>query len=249
MLDTPGASIFHVQLVNGESHVSYVRSDKEKSLICNDLGYRASDILQSNCVIWVEGPSDRIYLNHWIKEMDSGLIEGLHYSIMFYGGRLLNHLSADDPEIKEFISLRRLNRNLVILMDRDRDSARQHVNKTKQRIKKEFDNETGFAWLTKGREVENYIDFGVLESAAKATHSRVQALVDSDSYANCLKRYRDETGKIRDTSNKGVSSLDKVKIAQKVVESPINWNVLDLGLQVKALVKFIKESNESLHWD
>ena len=116
-------------------------------------------------------------------------------------------------------------------------------------IKKEFDNETGFAWLTKGREVENYIDFGVLESAAKATHSRVQALVDSDSYANCLKRYRDETGKIRDTSNKGVSSLDKVKIAQKVVESPINWNVLDLGLQVKALVKFIKESNESLHWD
>ncbi len=32
----------------------------ERRQICDDLGCRASDILQANAVIWVEGPSDRI---------------------------------------------------------------------------------------------------------------------------------------------------------------------------------------------
>lgn len=31
-------------------------------LLLDDLGFKASDLLQSNCVIWVEGPSDRIYI-------------------------------------------------------------------------------------------------------------------------------------------------------------------------------------------
>ena len=61
--------------------------------------------MQANSVIWVEGPTDRIYLNHWIQPVDPALKEGLHYSIMFYGGRLLSHLTANDPEVDEFISL------------------------------------------------------------------------------------------------------------------------------------------------
>ena len=69
---------------------------KEKSIICNDLGYKASDLLQTNSIIWVEGPSDRIYINFWLNEIDDSLVEGVHYSIMFYGGRLFSHLTADD---------------------------------------------------------------------------------------------------------------------------------------------------------
>ncbi len=48
----------------------------------------------NNGIIWVEGPSDRIYLKNWILLLDENLEEGLHYSIMFYGGRLLSHLSV-----------------------------------------------------------------------------------------------------------------------------------------------------------
>ncbi len=57
--------------------------------------------------------------------MNPDLREGIHYSIMFYGGRLLNHLSADDPDITEFIKLRRLNRHLAVVMDSDKASATQ----------------------------------------------------------------------------------------------------------------------------
>ncbi|MEZ4770015.1 MAG: hypothetical protein R2844_16480, partial [Caldilineales bacterium] len=74
---------------------------------------RASDILQANCIIWVEGPSDRIYLKHWLRTIAPELDEGIQFSIMFYGGRLLSHLSADDAEIDEFISLRKINQNLA----------------------------------------------------------------------------------------------------------------------------------------
>src|SRR5690606_15355840 len=106
----------------GVSIVTSIASTKEKSGICNDLGYKASDILQSNCIIWVEGPSDRIYLNYWLASINTKMIEGVHYSIMFYGGRLFSHLTALDAEevderIEDFISVRNLNRNTVILFD------------------------------------------------------------------------------------------------------------------------------------
>ena len=34
-----------------------------RDVLVDDLGIKASDILQSNGIIWVEGPSDRIYIN------------------------------------------------------------------------------------------------------------------------------------------------------------------------------------------
>lgn len=154
ILDTPGAAIFHIRHQNGQSTVERALTDKDKAEICADLGYRASDIMQANSIIWVEGPSDRIYLNHWIQAFDPELIEGLHYSIMFYGGRLLSHLSADDPDINEFISLRRLNRYIYIIIDSDRAESHGRLNATKSRVIKEFDKGPGFAWVTKGREIK-----------------------------------------------------------------------------------------------
>ncbi|ASF48146.1 hypothetical protein CEK71_19915 [Methylovulum psychrotolerans] len=62
LLDAVEAEIFHVTQFNGASQVEAISSTQQRSAICNDLGYKASDILQTNCIIWVEGPSDRIYL-------------------------------------------------------------------------------------------------------------------------------------------------------------------------------------------
>jgi hypothetical protein len=53
-------------------------------------------------VIWVEGPSDRIYIRHWLKLADAHLTEEVHFSIMFYGGKLLSHLSAGETDGAQF---------------------------------------------------------------------------------------------------------------------------------------------------
>ena len=169
LLETIGSEVFHVRYSQGKTTVDAITTTKDRSNICHDLGYKASDILQSNCIIWVEGPSDRIYINCWLKSLDKHLVEGVHYSIMFYGGKLFSHLTAnDDDEINEklenFISVRNLNRNISIVFDSDKDKSRAHLNSTKKRLKEEFNKGPGFAWITKGREIENYIDSEIIEN-------------------------------------------------------------------------------------
>lgn len=237
LLDTPGASIFHIRHQDGSSTVDPVYTPTAKSLICLDLGYRASDILQANCVIWVEGPSDRIYINHWIRSVAPELVEGIHYSIMFYGGRLLSHLSAQDPEVTEFISLRRLNRYISIVIDSDKQKARSPINETKRRIRDEFDEGPGFAWITKGREIENYIPPDILEDAVKTVHKRAARLKSTGQFDHCL-HFKTASGEI-------IKDVDKVKVAHEVIRHPASLDILDLRQILKKLVDFIRSSNES----
>jgi hypothetical protein len=157
--------------------------------------------LQSNAVIWVEGPSDRIYIQRWISIVDPSLIEGIHFSIMFYGGGLLRHLTPDDPNtraltpehqaeaIDEFISLRRLNRNLAIVIDSDKTKAHSPLNSTKVRVRQAFDDSDGpgHAWITDGYTIENYVPRDLLEAAFEATHPRMQLDADGGKWSNPLK--------------------------------------------------------------
>jgi predicted ATP-dependent endonuclease of OLD family len=234
LIDSPNAALFHVRLQEGQSVVEPAYSPTQKSMICTDLGYRPSDLLQANCIIWVEGPSDRIYINHWIHAFDQDLIEGVHYSVMFYGGRLLSHLSSLDPEVDEFISLRQLNRYLVVLMDSDYTSlGKPRLNKTKMRIKREFIR-PGFVWITKGREIENYIAPKILEDAIKKIYSETAQLVSTGKYKSCL-RFKTKEGKIKEPN--------KVNVAREVTNIEANLDVLDLKQNIKKLVNFIREAN------
>jgi len=236
LLDTPDAAVFHVTLENGQSRVELALSDTAKSYICDDLGYRASDLLQANCVIWVEGPSDRIYLNHWIRSKAPELVEGLHYSIMFYGGRLLSHLTAEDPEVDDFISLRRLNRHISIIIDSDRTNQSDDINQTKQRVREEFNKGPGFAWITEGRVIENYIPNDLLERAVKNVHRQVLKLKSFDKYDNPL-----ESPEV--SSGSADFKVDKVKVAKEAVKQIAQLDVFDLNEKVEKTVGFVREAN------
>lgn len=239
LMDTPQTAVFHVWLENGATRVERVYSDAEKSEICEDLGYRASDLLQSNCVLWVEGPSDRVYLKHWIEAVDPDLVEGLHYSIMFYGGRLLSHVTAldpDDTEVKDFISLRRLNRHMAIVIDSDRKKQGGRINATKRRVRKEFDKAPGFAWVTKGKEIENYIDPGVLGKAVDDVHEGFLRLAEPGLYGRPV-QYK-KRGKRKPCM------ADKIKVAHEVTKAAPNLDVEDLKSWVLKTVKFIRSAND-----
>jgi hypothetical protein len=207
MLDYERANVFHVTASEEGSQVSQARNPAELAEICADLGYRPSDILQANVVFWVEGPSDRTYLRTWIASVDSELVEGVHYSIMFYGGRLLNHLTMNDPEINDFISLRRLNRNLAIVIDSDKTSAHKHINATKKRVKDEFDcnDSNGFAWITNGYTIENYVPHDLLKRIVDARYPSKPLNWTGDRWTNPLKRDDD-------------FRYDKIKIAADVCD-------------------------------
>lgn len=239
LLDSVDSEIFHVTQSNGASIVNSISSTRERANICNDLGYKASDILQSNCIVWVEGPSDRIYLNYWISAKDPTLIEGVHYSIMFYGGRLSSHLTANDPEevsdkIADFISLRKLNRNSAIMFDSDKSGPHVKINDTKKRLKEEFDKGPGFAWITKGREVENYLDNDQIEKSVISIHPSCKMIMQKGQWVNLL-HYK---------KNNAIITANKVKVAKHYIDTfDVDFSKLDLDKMITTLCKFISESN------
>lgn len=238
LLDAVDAEIFHVTQSQGITSVAAVDSTRSRSGICQDLGYRASDILQANCVIWVEGPSDRIYLNYWLASMNTGFVEGIHYSIMFYGGRLFSHLTAlesDDEQVEDFISVRDLNRNAVIMFDSDASSARSSLNETKLRLQGEFNAGPGFAWVTKGREVENYLDPNRVQECIIKVHPSAILAEEKGVYTNLLNY---------STRKKDVVTANKVRVAREYIQAyPADLSILDLKPMMEKLCTFIASCN------
>jgi len=224
LIDAPEASVFHIRLDDGFSVISSVSTHDEQFELCRDLGYRASDLLQTNAVLWVEGPSDRVYLLHWIKAVDERLVEGVDFSIMFYGGRLLSHLTPNDPEIDTFISLRRINRNLAIVMDSDRRALGDSINATKQRIVDELLEGGGIGWVTEGREIENYIADEIRRRALKELN-RGDEVLDDGLFARAYPE-----------------RVDKLKLAHAVAAVTADLTVGDLEARVKGLVEFIRRA-------
>lgn len=248
-IDTPGAAIFHVVNDGDQTRIGESVLRSHRVTLCQDLGYKASDIVQSNAVIWVEGPSDRIYLNHWIRAVDKDLVEGIHYSIMFYGGRLLNHLTPNSEELDEFINLRSLNQNLAIVIDSDREGAHSRINDTKKRVRDSFSkDEQELCWLTKGREIENYVDPLVLQAAVKeiykTTYDKPAATGQFD-HALWFKRARAKKSRSGKAALSLIeTSVDKLLVARRVCEHEADLSVLDLRERVNALVGMIRDANQ-----
>lgn len=247
-IDTPGAAIFHVSNDGKQTKIreTLLRADRHE--LCTDLGYKASDIVQSNAVIWVEGPSDRIYIRHWISSVSPHLVEGIHYSIMFYGGRLLSHLTADSEELDEFIALRSLNQHLAIVMDSDRRSAHSAINETKGRIREEFSKGKGVCWITKGREIENYIPHPSLQEAVQQHYGdSYGSAAPGGAFDHALYFLRNAPKKRRtkkpDADTLLETDVDKVAIARRVCSKPANLDVLDLRSRVADLVHMIERAN------
>lgn len=153
------AQILHVIHSDGQTKCITAKTYIDNNGILDDLDIRASDLLQANGVIWVEGPSDRVYINKWIQIWSNDeLKEGTHYQTIFYGGRLLAHLSAETKEqSSESVSILNTNRNAIILIDSDKKKDSDDLNDTKKRIQSEFDRIGALCWITNGKEIENYI--------------------------------------------------------------------------------------------
>lgn len=232
------AQIIHVQKVEGVTKARTVTTYIDRAGILDDLDIRASDLLQANGVIWVEGPSDRTYINRWISlRTNSELKEGIHYQIVFYGGRLLSHLCAD-PDDQSSINLLSVNRNLAVVIDSDhKKDEDESINATKLRIKDEVEKVKGFTWVSGGREIENYVPMQVLCSAfnfsgSQPTLKRTQSFFEATDTV--------------DTKKVGYWKNNKTLLAERLTEQMTNENAFtehDLASKIDQLVVLIKKWN------
>lgn len=227
--DKESANIYHVEKNNGISTVKKIENYLDKAELLDDLDVRASDLLQSNGIIWVEGPSDRIYIKKWISLLDSTLKENEHYQFAYYGGRLLSHYTASMEE-NDLIKILLTNRNSAIVIDSDKRNKQMSINATKKRVQSEFEENNLFCWITKGKEIENYISNRTINEYYASSLTQVKPYELFPDYINAL------------CNN---FSSQKVKFAQDITDKMTleDITILDLKDKVSKLISIIKKWN------
>ena len=228
------ASVFQARLTKSGTELTRILDSNQQHHLVFDLGYRPSDLAQSNSIIWVEGPSDRIYLKAAIAGKAPELLEGVDFSIVFYGGKLLSHLSIDDAGVDDFILLSRVNRRSCIVIDSDKAKASDAINATKQRVVKEFTDRGLFVWISEGREIENYLDPAYYIAAIEALYPAYKPQPTAE-FDDLCKLKPKQQGKDKD--------IDKVRLAHQVAENfdKVEFR-LDWQSKIQNLIAFIKAS-------
>jgi hypothetical protein len=157
------SQVIHVSHDGRSARTQTINQSQKLLSILWDLGTRPSDLLQANGIIWVEGPSDRIYMNKWVELFSQGKFrEGRHYQCAFYGGGLLANLQAasDEDADADLINLLKINPNVIVVSDSDRKSKSHNLKPRVRRIREEFtklDTERSLHWILEAREIENYL--------------------------------------------------------------------------------------------
>ncbi len=208
------AQLLHVTHDGVSAKTKPVKNFVDNIGILDDLDIRSSDLLQSNGVIWLEGPSDRIYLKKWIELFsDIELKEGLHYQCVFYGGKLLSHLAikteTSQDDTGEFIDLLKINTNLIVLIDSDKQKEDDDINDTKKRIIKELSSfDYGMVWVTSGKEIENYLPKQSILKHYSIDGTKITDLGQYENFADYLDKINEGEGK--------KFSANKVKFASQI---------------------------------
>lgn len=151
------------------------------------LGIKPSDVFQANGVIWVEGASDRIYILNWLSEWCSMYgkkmpVENLDFSFVLYGGSTLGHFTSNAaPGLIDIFSI---NRNSIVIMDRDLDFQRATdgtdacINKRCVKYQvwtdiAEQNPKTRYCWITEGYTIESYLPSTFLNNYYQLVNSRL----------------------------------------------------------------------------
>ena len=252
----PADKVFRLQQrQDGSCNVQPCHAIQEQHALLDALGIRASSLLQTNCVIWVEEPTDRLYLRRMIKCINPNLKEGKNYTFNFYGGTILSHfeLMADDELTKDLIAMLCISRYAIVLMDRDLrpDDHLEKLSARKKRILEnaKLDPDHRLAFITDGREIENDVPkVPFLKGCADLTKVQYDT-VEKQSLTG-TQEYQQEFLQIAnindsDKSQKLLRALnDKQKLAVAVLK---HWDLnedKEIPKYISEIVEMIRRSED-----
>lgn len=232
-INSENNSIFIVSQEDSKTHIHYSDIKVEKVDILRDLGYKPNDLFQTNYILWVEGPSDKSYMNYLISKYAPNLKEDEDYSIMFYGGSSYQHFLMNKGNFNlDFIQS--LNQNYGIILDSDRSKRHERYSKKKREIEKLFKENKAFCWLTQLREIENYIPVDKFEEAIKKTHKLKNINIDKSEFGDRCS--------IEDLDAKP-SFKSTIKLSQKIfTQVQKNKDGTTTGINAKDLRKEIENA-------
>lgn len=189
-------AVIHLTRTGATSTSRQVQGAPGRYEAVRSLGYSPADLVLTPCALWVEGPSDRLYLRAWLAR--ENLVEGLHYQTMFFGGALAANVttSSDTLPDQTLAAIRNLGRHCAVVVDSDRSRPRARLKQHVQRFKAEVDGDAhAHLLVTHGREIENYLPLTVTNHVRKV-HGAPAISSQSHRYAQiCDQRLTRKLGK------------------------------------------------------
>ncbi len=227
--------------------------------ILRDLGVQNSSVFLSNCTIWVEGITDRMYLRHYLDLYQSHIattgrtkfLEDLHFSFVEYGGGNITHWSFLDGE--QGIDVTRLCGEAFLIADKDERKEERHI-----QLRSVLGDRLH---ILPCREVENLISAEVLRQVVLSYEGKDCVLKEFDRGPAFLKApigkfieskvlpdnvpSRRRTKSSRPYAEKSGTVKDKAGFCTRAIAEMKSW--LDLTDEARALTeviyKFIDSKN------
>ncbi|HEV7330435.1 MAG TPA: AAA family ATPase [Flavisolibacter sp.] len=134
------------------------------------LGVRNSSVFLSNCTIWVEGITDRLYLRQFLavvqRERRLVFKEDFHYSFVEYAGNNITHwsfLESDDAQFAN-INVEALCSKIFLIADNDGVALPSKRSKEKKlQRRRQLEQKLGdHFYVTQGMEMENMLSKDVV---------------------------------------------------------------------------------------
>ena len=243
----PGANVYRLTRdpTTGITRAHACLSKPEQRQVLDELGVLPSSLTQTNCVIWVEGPTEVRLVTHWLGLVAPELLVNQHYTFAQTGGSNILSLAADiAPDPEAWIQdINRICRHNYFICDRDAGIGQVAAKKPVRNIAALVgDNH----WITHGYEIEWYLPDEALEhlwGAAAVEHVRIKRATADLPFYDHLK-----ASGIRGTATAGER---KTAHAERIVKKSISherWFAgpagADLQAQLDKLVAFIRRANQ-----
>ena len=205
------------------------RCDRDHELLTS-LGVRPSSVYLSNCTIWVEGVTDRMYLSKlmakYLKEIEiiesekenfktyRSFMPNFHYAFIEYAGGNITHWSFMDEyqtkeEALEFLSenkgltAKAISKNILLLADGDNEGKAERLKEWETELSSEN------VYILSCKEIENTLSPSIIYKACLIKFHGIQKAAKeaplSQNTINSLKH----KGFNRDTSKFDISALSE----------------------------------------
>lgn len=243
---------------NRDKDFSIEQCNNGDTSLLNELGVRNSSLFLSNCSIWVEGITDRLYLKHYLKlycnkHKDKKVYrENIDYTFIEYGGGNVVHFNFDQVDKIDSINAKYINNKIFLIADNDNSKAGSAKALRKERYREQLkDNFYELPVV----EIENLITFDTLRSVLVEQNpnkkdqlnevlkkekdfskKKLGRFIDSLFLNEGIKKYASESGAIK----------DKLSFCKSIVEIVDDYDKLSEEAKnlIEKIYLFIEKNNE-----
>lgn len=225
--------------------------------LLNVLGVRNSSVFLSNCSIWVEGVTDRLYLKHYLKlyfekHGKSNLFrENIDYTFIEYGGGNIVHFNFEDEDYENSINAKYINNRIFLIADNDNTKEGEKKHERKERLKQVLGDKFYELPVT---EIENLLSQETIKQILQQQNPKCIDIIE-EKFAEERKYQKRKLGRYIDGlfKEKGLKKYsassgairDKLSFCQTAIEQITDYDMLTVEAKdlVEKVVSFIETNN------